>query len=355
MDYSQVGQGSPFGGPAPAGRRRGLRGGPIDPARVHPARRRSSACRWPRSAAVIAACGRHGQSPSASGARRDERASAAPASAAHRPRPRPAARSVRHPAPRVGRPGRDAGPRRLRHHRPVVRVPVPPRTRRRPGRPRARPGRRVVAERRRHRLDVQAPRQREVAARRLAVHVGRRRGHDGAPRRGRQLRSQGRPRPRAARSPPTRTTVTFTLESARTATSRTSSRSTTPRRSSPRPTTRPARPPTRGRPGPAPGSCVTYNQQTGATFERNPDWWGGQTPLDGTELIFFDETGPMITAYQGDQVDAIVQFDVLTGAALFDDPNFTLDRHSRRPSIGRSGCGPTPASSPTSGSARRSP
>ena len=32
----------------------------------------------------------------------------------------------------------------------------------------------------------------------------------------------------------------------------------------------------------------------------------------------------MITAYQGDQVDAIVQFDVLTGAALFNDPNFTL-------------------------------
>jgi peptide/nickel transport system substrate-binding protein len=68
----------------------------------------------------------------------------------------------------------------------------------------------------------------------------------------------------------------------------------------------------------------TYDQATGATFERNPDWWGGQTPLDGTEFVFFDETGPMITAYQGDQVDAIVQFDVLTGAALFDDPNFTL-------------------------------
>ena len=69
---------------------------------------------------------------------------------------------------------------------------------------------------------------------------------------------------------------------------------------------------------------VNYNPQTGATFERNPDWWGGQTPLDGTEFLFFDSTGPMITAYQGDQVDAIVQFDVLTGASLFDDPNFTL-------------------------------
>jgi len=68
----------------------------------------------------------------------------------------------------------------------------------------------------------------------------------------------------------------------------------------------------------------TYNAQTGATFERNPDWWGGPTPLDGTEFIFFDATGPMVTAYQGDQVDAIVQFDVLSGASLFDDPNFSI-------------------------------
>jgi peptide/nickel transport system substrate-binding protein len=76
--------------------------------------------------------------------------------------------------------------------------------------------------------------------------------------------------------------------------------------------------------GTGPWKLTNYNQQTGATFERNTDWWGGQTPLDSTEFIFFDETGPMITAYQGNEVDAIVQFDVLTGAALFNDPNFTL-------------------------------
>ena len=69
---------------------------------------------------------------------------------------------------------------------------------------------------------------------------------------------------------------------------------------------------------------LSYNQQTGATFERNDDWWGGKTPLDGTEFIFFDEIGPMVTAYQGDQVDAIVQFDVLSGKSLFDDPNFSI-------------------------------
>ena len=65
----------------------------------------------------------------------------------------------------------------------------------------------------------------------------------------------------------------------------------------------------------------TYDQSTGATYSRNEAWWGGQTPLDTLEFVFFDETGPMVTAYQGGQVDCIVQFDVLSGEALLDDPN----------------------------------
>ena len=65
----------------------------------------------------------------------------------------------------------------------------------------------------------------------------------------------------------------------------------------------------------------SYDQATGAKFVRNPDWWGGQTPLDGVEYVWFDATGPMVTAYQGGQVDAVVQFDVLSGEALLSDPN----------------------------------
>jgi peptide/nickel transport system substrate-binding protein len=68
---------------------------------------------------------------------------------------------------------------------------------------------------------------------------------------------------------------------------------------------------------------VNYNAATGITFERNPDWWGGRTALDGVEWVFFDEPGPMVTAYQGRQVDAIVQFDVLSGGALLDDATFS--------------------------------
>ena len=64
-----------------------------------------------------------------------------------------------------------------------------------------------------------------------------------------------------------------------------------------------------------------YNPSTGATFSRNPTWWGGTTPLDSIEFIFFDATGPQVTAYQGGQVDCIVQFDVLAGEPLLSDAN----------------------------------
>jgi peptide/nickel transport system substrate-binding protein len=65
----------------------------------------------------------------------------------------------------------------------------------------------------------------------------------------------------------------------------------------------------------------SYNPATGATFSRNATWWGGPTPLDATEFVFFDATGPQVTAYQGGQVDAINQFDVLSGEALLSDAN----------------------------------
>ncbi len=65
-----------------------------------------------------------------------------------------------------------------------------------------------------------------------------------------------------------------------------------------------------------------YNQASGATFARNDAWWGTSTPLDTVEWIYFDATGPMVTAYQGGQVDVIIQFDILSGKSLLDDPNF---------------------------------
>ncbi len=74
--------------------------------------------------------------------------------------------------------------------------------------------------------------------------------------------------------------------------------------------------------GTGPWKLDSYDHSTGAKYSRSDTWWGGATPLDSVEFIFFDEPGPMVTAYQGGQIDAINQFDVNSGAGLFDDPNF---------------------------------
>lgn len=68
----------------------------------------------------------------------------------------------------------------------------------------------------------------------------------------------------------------------------------------------------------------SYDVASGAKFSRNENWWGGKTPLDSVEWVFFADTAAMVTAIQGGQVDAIVQFDVLTGEQLFNDPNVSV-------------------------------
>ncbi len=59
-------------------------------------------------------------------------------------------------------------------------------------------------------------------------------------------------------------------------------------------------------------------------------------------------TGPQVSAYPGRPVDAIAQFDVLGGDALFDDPNIA-SMPTRAARTARSGCAATTGSSPTRG------
>lgn len=59
-------------------------------------------------------------------------------------------------------------------------------------------------------------------------------------------------------------------------------------------------------------------------FVRNPDWWGGQTPLDSTELRGFADLSTAVTAMQSRDIDVIQQFTVLAGSGLLDDANFTV-------------------------------
>jgi peptide/nickel transport system substrate-binding protein len=59
-------------------------------------------------------------------------------------------------------------------------------------------------------------------------------------------------------------------------------------------------------------------------FVRNPDWWGGQTPLDSIELRGFADLSTAVTAMQSRDIDVIQQFTVLAGSGLLDDANFTV-------------------------------
>ena len=76
--------------------------------------------------------------------------------------------------------------------------------------------------------------------------------------------------------------------------------------------------------GTGPWMLTSFDPATGASFERNPDWWGGQTPLDAQEVQFFSDIGTMVTAIQGGAADAIVQFSVIGGDALLNSPDFTV-------------------------------
>jgi peptide/nickel transport system substrate-binding protein len=69
--------------------------------------------------------------------------------------------------------------------------------------------------------------------------------------------------------------------------------------------------------GTGPFKLVKYDATTGASYERNDAWWGGKPILDKVELIFSDSPATQITGLLGGAVDAIVQFPVIGGDAVF--------------------------------------
>jgi peptide/nickel transport system substrate-binding protein len=68
--------------------------------------------------------------------------------------------------------------------------------------------------------------------------------------------------------------------------------------------------------GTGPFKLVKYDAATGATYERNDDWWGGKPLLDGVEVVFSDSPETQIQGLLGDSVQAIVQFPVIGGEAV---------------------------------------
>ena len=62
----------------------------------------------------------------------------------------------------------------------------------------------------------------------------------------------------------------------------------------------------------------------GAMFSRNPDWWGGTTPLDTIELRGFADIDAAVTAMSSGEVDALQTFPVIGGEGLINSDTFNV-------------------------------
>ncbi len=78
--------------------------------------------------------------------------------------------------------------------------------------------------------------------------------------------------------------------------------------------------------GTGPFKMEKFTPKVGASFVRNPEYWGPKALLDRVEFTFFSDLQPQILALQGGQVDVIEQIPVSGGQALLNDPRFTIVR-----------------------------
>jgi peptide/nickel transport system substrate-binding protein len=76
--------------------------------------------------------------------------------------------------------------------------------------------------------------------------------------------------------------------------------------------------------GTGPWRLKSFDAATGAEFEANPDYWGGAPAIGSAVWSFFNDEGSMVTAGAGGEVDLVVQFQVVGGEALFDNPDFNV-------------------------------
>jgi len=77
--------------------------------------------------------------------------------------------------------------------------------------------------------------------------------------------------------------------------------------------------------GTGPFMLTDYSEGEGlANFVRNPDWWGGTTPLDGVQIRQFEAIETQVAGVLSGDVDMIVDFDVLSGESLLESSEVTV-------------------------------
>ena len=76
--------------------------------------------------------------------------------------------------------------------------------------------------------------------------------------------------------------------------------------------------------GTGPFKLEKYVPKAGASFLRNPDYWGAKALPDRTEFTFYADIQPQILALQGRLVDVVAQVPVQEGMALLNDPKVSI-------------------------------
>ncbi len=76
--------------------------------------------------------------------------------------------------------------------------------------------------------------------------------------------------------------------------------------------------------GTGPFKLDRYQAKVGASFVRNPSWWGGAVMPDRTEFSFYNDQQPQVLAIQGGQVDVVQQIVVQGAQALLNNPDVNL-------------------------------
>jgi len=76
--------------------------------------------------------------------------------------------------------------------------------------------------------------------------------------------------------------------------------------------------------GTGPFMLESYDGAEVAKYVRNPNWWGGEVPLDGIELRQFASIDTQVTALLAGDIDMVSDFDVLAGEQLLSDDSMTI-------------------------------
>jgi peptide/nickel transport system substrate-binding protein len=78
--------------------------------------------------------------------------------------------------------------------------------------------------------------------------------------------------------------------------------------------------------GTGPFRLESYRPRAGATFVRNPDYWGPKALPDRIEFKFYSEPQPRMIALQAGEVDILDAIPVVLSPALAQNPDITLIR-----------------------------